>query len=815
MPEPASFSLNRPLVAVTLLYIAGIAWGWAWLDCPSRALGLLGLLLLLVLGMIFRGLFSRFAAVLLLIAAAAGTASFYIAAGPVSEDLFHYTGYPLFVEGTVVEEPLRVENKTSYCVRVQTVETREGRFPAAGKLLVSVYGETREPYWFGEKLRLRGTINEPRGRRNPGGFDYRFYLRTQGISGVMSLRPYQVTPLGSGQVSTLVDSALTLRMKLVERIREGLPYSCAELLVAILFGQRHHLPQEVEENFRSAGVGHLMAVSGLHVGLVAGMILALWRWLGLRGRWPLAAAIVLIFGYAFLTGMRPSALRAAIMLSFALGALLLDRPYDLPTAMAAAALLTLAGNPLLLFTAGFQLSYGATLAIVYGAPPLAALLLRLRFPAVLRYPLAVTLAAQVGVLPLTVFHFHHVPILAVLFNLLALPVIALVLGLGLAGALFSLPAPTLALPLFWACRPLLEYLLAVTAFSRLPGFYRAVFPSRPGEMVLAALFLISLLLLYHNRDSLGAALTGFVSATGSSRRRFATLCLIFLFLAAVVLWAGLLLSKPSPLLVTCLDVGQGAAALIETPCGLKILVDAGGGLSVQGEPEESGTQVLLPFLRHRRVRALDLAVITHPHEDHFGGMLPLLEAVPVGRLLISPVPGCSPYYEALLESAASLNLPVMEAAAGSSWECNCGLRLEILHPSTATVARLNPGGGGNLNNASIVLRLTYGTVRFLFTGDVEEAAVQELLRSRREDLEATVLLVPHHGGALPIMEDFLAAVRPRVAVIPVGANPFGHPHPDTLRALEESGALVLRNDRHGAVILHSDGHNLTVETMCD
>ncbi len=810
MNKPALFHFNRPLVAVTLSYIAGITWGWVCLDSLP---GWLGLLLLPLLVLFYRKLFSGFAAFLLLGAAVAGAASFFISAGPPAEGLLRYSDRPLFVEGTVAEEPLRTENETAYRLRVQTVETQAGRFPVSGKLLVKVYGADQEPHWVGETLRLRGVIREPRGRRNPGGFDYRFYLRTEGMTALMSVRPYQVVSLGRGETGRLSGAAAVLRTRMSAAIEKGLPSPAAELLIAILFGQRHHLPEAVAENFRTAGVGHLMAVSGLHVGLVAAMILALWRRLGLRGRWPLAAAILLIFGYAFLTGMRPSALRAAVMLSFALAALLFDRPYDLPTAMAAAALITLAGNPLLLLTAGFQLSYAATLAIVYGAPPLAALFLRLCLPVRLCYPLAVTVAAQVGVLPLTVFHFGHIPVLAVFFNLLVLPVIAPALGLGLAGALLSLVAPTLALPLFWTCRPLLEYLLALTALSRLPGFYRAVFPPRPLEIFLAGFFLIALLWFYYNRDALKAVLTGPVSIQGSLHRRYLIPGLAFLFLMLTVLWAGPLGRKPPRLVVTCLDVGQGSATLIEAPCGRKILVDAGGGLSVRGEPEESGTLVLLPFLRHRRIRALDLAVITHPHEDHFGGMLPLLETVEVAQLLISPVPGRSPYYETLLESAVSRGLPVVAAHAGSCWECACGLRLEVLYPSTDALARLNPGGSGNLNDASLVLRLTYGAACILFTGDVEEAAVRELLRHRYEDLEATVLVVPHHGGKLSIMEDFLAAVKPRVAVIPVGANPFGHPHPETLRALEKSGALVLRNDRHGAVILRSDGCRLTVETM--
>ena len=233
-----------------------------------------------------------------------------------------------------------MEDHTAYEIRVETVENRQGRFPMAGKLLVRVYGGEEEPYWFGEKLRLRGVIEEARGRRNPGGFDYRFYLCTRGISGIMYLKPYQVHRLEAGGTDRLQGSALLLRSRLVEGIGGGLPAPCAQLLAAILFGQRHLLPESVQESFRESGVSHLLAVSGLHVGLVAALFLGFCRRIRLRGRLPLAVAVVVIFGYAYLTGMRPPALRAAVMFSMASGALLLDRENDLPTAVAVAALLT-------------------------------------------------------------------------------------------------------------------------------------------------------------------------------------------------------------------------------------------------------------------------------------------------------------------------------------------------------------------------------------------------------------------------------------------------------------------------------------------
>ncbi|HHX86980.1 MAG TPA: ComEC/Rec2 family competence protein [Firmicutes bacterium] len=837
MDKLEALNVNRPLAAVTVGYAAGIVLGWVLLDRPYLVLWLLGFILLMAAGAVFRRLVSLFMAVLLLIACAAGATSFQVAARVSSGEILTYSGNPVFVEGTVVEEPLPVEDSISYQVQVEAVETGQGRFPVSGKLLVKVYGTEQQRYWFGERLRLRGVIDEPRGRRNPGGFDYRFYLCTQGISGVMHVKPYQVSSLGCGEVSRLADSALALRAQLVQGIEAGLPSPCAELLSAILFGQRHLLPEAVQESFKKSGVAHLLAVSGLHVGLVAALILGFCRRVRIKGRLPLAAAVLIIFGYAYVTGMRPPALRAAVMFSIGSGAVLLDRENDLSTAISIAALLTLVLNPLHLFTAGFQLSYAATLAIIYGAPPLMDLFKRCKLPSFIRSLLAVTLAAQLGVLPVSAAHFQHIPLGALWFNLLLLPVMPPVVGLGLAAALLQLVSPVLAWPLFPGVRLLLEYILAVTGIAGFAGFYIPIYT--PSILIWAfyytALGLI-LVCYYRKQDAraklppeynlappadigqspydAGAAgisgMPGLFSGLALYRRlRPFYLLLAGLALAAAIMWGSLLLPAPSQqrLTVTFIDVGQGASALVESGRG-RILIDCGGKMQFAGDPGEIGEQVLLPFLRYRGVRSLDLVIITHPHEDHFGGLKPLLESIPVKSIWISPQPGSSPYYGEMLEQASSLGIPVTKVQAGQRW-VGFGIILEVLGPPQP----LHTATGSDENNNSIVLRLLHPRAKLLFCGDIEQAALQDLLRRQPSNLNAGVLLVPHHGGLLPDLPRLIRAARPRVAVIPVGGNPFGHPHPSTLEALQQAGVLTLRSDIHGAVIMNIDNRGLAVETM--
>ena len=810
---------SRPVMAISLCYIAGIALGRLWLEAPLWALLLLGLLLIAVIWALWKKRLGLFAAFLFLMAAAAGAGAFFVAFYPqgAGGGLLDYADRPIYVEGTVIEEPLFYDDHSAYVLQADRVELPEGRRHVAGKLLVKVYGGEQEFYRYGERLRLRGTIVEPPGRRVPGGFDYAFYLRSQGIEGLLYPKVPQISSLGDGEPGWLPAAALALRSRLVAVIDGNLPAPAAELLTGILFGQRSKLPEEVQENFRSGGVGHLLAVSGLHVGLVAALILGLWRILGLRGKLPLFMAIVLIFAYAYLTGMRPSALRAAIMLSFALGALLLERERDLPTTIALAALVTLLVNPLYLFTIGFQLSYVATLAIVYLQPPLAEAAFNLKLPKFIRPLLTVTLAAQIGVLPLCTYYFHHIPVGALFFNLLLLPLMAPVVGLGLSGALLGLFARPVAAVLLFPCRLLLELVLAITGLARFPFFYRPLYPpGAVGLVLIYGLLAIALYFYYRHRRYRQEVQKGHldvpeISPVTDLKRPFVRKVVLFLSMgvAVLLLWCYILVPfRSSELVVTYLDVGQGAAALIETPCGANILIDGGGESPHKGDPGRTGEMVLLPFLRREGIRRIDLAVISHPHEDHFGGMLPLVGEIPIGILLISPVQGESPFYDQLLESAAVHNIPVVSAAAGRCWSLPSGLLIETLGPPQ----KLHEGTNSDPNNNSLVMRLSYGGVDFLFCGDIEDEAARELLR-REKALRATVLLIPHHGAFMEAMPLFLQAVRPQYAVISVGVNSFGHPRPETLAALGEAGVKTFRTDLHGSVIFHSCGRTLRVETM--
>lgn len=807
---------GRLVVILALFYIAGIVTVRLWIEDPQAALFPAALVLISSAAALYFNWIGIYKIAVLLVAALCGGAAFFYSIQQPAGGVLNHAGGPVYIEGTVSEEPLFYEDHGAYTLRAAIVETGEGRQNASGSLLVRIYGENEEKYRYGDRLRLRGSIVEPRGQRNPGGFDYRFYLKSRGIDALLYPQPGQVEYLGEGETGFLSTMSFKLRADLVAVIESTLPSPSGDLLTAFLFGQRHRLPEDIEQNFQRAGAGHLLAVSGLHVGLVAALVIGLWRLLGLRGRLPLILAILLVWVYAYLTGMRPSALRAAVMISMVLGALLFERDRDLPTAIALAALVTLAVNPLLLFGPGFLLSYAATLTLIYTYRPLERLLGSAGLPSFFRPPLAVVLAAQLGVLPLCVYYFQHLPTGAVFFNLLLMPLITFIIGLGLAGALTGLLLPPVGEILLWAARPPLELILKIIEWSRLPGFYIALSPPGIPWLVFFYSLLAAFLWFYYRWEKqLETGGQGF----RFSEYTFKTLARLMpapplrkraiygavLLVAVLVIWKGIIFPPASDLKVTFIDVGQGASALIEAPCGVNIMVDAGGELPFHGAPGEIGERILLPFLRRERIDKIDLAIISHPHEDHFGGFIPLIGLVEIDQLLISPVSGGSLYYEELLERAEAEGIRIEKTGAGQTWSCGHGLVMEIYGPPDILLS----GTRSDHNNNSVVFRLRFGEIRMLFTGDIEDPAVADLFK-RRLDLKADLLQVPHHGGYMAQMPEFLEQVQPRVAVIQVGSNPFGHPHSFVIESLEEGRVQIFRNDLHGAVIVETDGLEMEV-----
>jgi len=578
-------------------------------------------------------------------------------------------------------------------------------------------------------VRARGRLARPEPARNPGGFDRRAWLRGLGVKAV--LQDAEVLDYRPPTVA---------RLALRRRLTSGLTPEAAALTRALTLGERDALGDD-RTAFQRAGLAHLLALSGLHVGFLVGFFLLL----GLPlGRWRYLLALALLLGYLALVGSSPSLVRATIMA----GVWLLVRTSgrsDVPLlallALALAVHLLLA--PYAVWSLSLWLSYLAVAGILVFMPPRRSLP---RPASWARDALYATVGAQLAIMPLLLHFFGRLPLLSPLANLAALPLAALLVPLGFVKAV--LPGCNfLSAPI----NLLASWLLAVARFfAGLPSLSWGRLDTSGFALYYLALLPLALWWRGYLHWRPAAAL-----------------------LAAAVLAGSTPPPRPD---VWFLDVGQGDAALVRLPGGVEILVDGG---------HEWDANRIRRALLALGVDDLDLVVATHPDADHVGGIPELLSSFPVGALVTSPPGSGDPLEEELFDVATKTGVMVIEAWRGRSLVL-AGARLDFVHPL--------PAAGGEDNERSLAFYLGIGGRRVFFAGDAPAKYALEWPPQRVE-----LLKVSHHGAAGGTDDGVLRRLRPRYAWISVGRhNNFGHPDPKVVETLEKYGVEVHRSDREGA-----------------
>jgi len=716
---------------------------------------------------------------------------------PALADAFE-RGEAQAIEGTVLRGP----ESSGAGARLVVAVDQLGGAPAAVTLSLSVIRGWPD-FGPGERVAFQARLHEPRGTRNPGLPDPALALRAAGIDALAGVpEAAAITRVSEPSGGGLRRLAFRARRALREAVDREVPGNAGGFLKTAVLGDRRGIGPDVEQAFRVAGATHVLSVSGLHLAAVAALLFSLARAAAARvPRLPLyvdpravAAAIALpaIAFFALVTGEAIATLRSALMLSIGMGAYLVGRRAAPGPAIAAAALALLVANPLQLADLSLQLSLASVVGIALGArgigprgAPAAGLARRLvgwlwRF-------VAATVAATAATAPLVAHHFGEVAPLSPLGNLALVPIVELaVVPIGLAGAAGGAIWPPLGkLPLAAAG------LAARAALAVAEGFraHAPLWPCRaPNWLETAAL-------------TAGGCLGLVAAAARGPRRRL----LGAVALAAALLAIGSLVARDlarrhgRALTVTFLDVGQGDAAVVETPGAGVMLIDGGG---VRDGLFDPGARIVEPFLRARGISRIDIVALSHPHPDHLNGLFRVLERFEVGAFWSSGDDGRNPEYLRLIALARGRGIPipaVVETRLG-------GAAVVPLGPWAS-----DPGGAGEriaapagltVNDASLVLRVGFAGRGVLFAGDLEADGEGELVGRRDvgQLIAADVLKVPHHGSRTSSSPELVDAVAPALALISLGwRNQFRFPAPEVAARYAARGTRVLRTDRDGAI----------------
>jgi competence protein ComEC len=600
-----------------------------------------------------------------------------------------------------------------------------------------------------------------------------------------------------------------LRRWVAQQIARALPEPQAGLATAMAIGLRDLVGRDVSDDFRAAGLSHVVAISGWHIALVGAVVGAALA--GLSRRQRSLVVLLVIAGYSILAGASPSILRGAVMASV----VLLARESGRRGHASAALSLTCAGmlliDPATISDVGFQLSVVATAGLLAWATPLRdrlATRLPQRTPSWLLEALAVSTAAQAATLPLVLFHFGRLSLVAPLANLLVAPFVApamLLTVVALAcGVLIGAGIPAIAFaPLTLLGSVGIGAMVEIAHLSAGLPFANVDVPP-PFNLAAATVSAAALVYLSRRRGartSVSPERPQTHDAPAPLRpRRVAGFGLSGLCVLLVLVNGT---GPDGRLHVTVLDIGQGDAILLQGPQGGRMLIDTG--------PDPDRLLTLLDQRIPAWDRRLDLVVLTHPHEDHVAGLALLLDRYRIAEIVEPGMIGPGPGDQAYRRRLAELGRESRVVAAGDRLWLD-GIELDVEWPRRGEVPLRPKDGGTAINNVSIVLELRFGARRMLFTGDVEQQIDPYLLAqgiANRAGTELDVLKVAHHGSGTATTDAFVAALHPRVAIVSAGwGNPYGHPSPGTVARLKESGAQLFRTDLDGSVEISTNGTDL-------
>ncbi len=780
---------KRPLCLFCLSFMAGILLAYNFSLSFTLVLSAISFLVLVIT-------YKKFKRAMLVISAAlifftAGSLLYNNSEKQFIYDLKDYYGKSVTLNGYIDSELERDGDKIKFTFK----ETKTLK----SKLLVIVYNSRGAEGSFdtgkiGYRTRLsfQGVINRPKGATNPGGFNYQRYLASLGVSGTVNIFNSEVTTKGIEPGGMINRLGYGIKNKVLGIVEYCLSKNQAGLLAGMIIGYKDGLDENAFEAFSKAGLTHIMVASGMNVAFIILPLLFLFKRLNIGNRASSVITIFVLILFVFVTGFSASVVRAVIMgIIILIGKIIMREP-DIYTSISAAALIILFINPFTIFDIGFQLSFGATLSLVMFYPVIKAGVSQIRIPEIIADTLAATLAAQIGVVPITLYYFNNLSIISVVSNLLVVPMVQIITIIGFIMVFAGLIDINLAVLIGYINNTFLSFVLFVTETSSKVPFASLKLPTPPMWMIIT--YYVWIIYTFIGRERLNRLL-------GFKKVKWAVVILL-----AISLLIGKII--PKPIEITFLDVGQGDGAFIRTTQGTKVLIDGGGREAGSKSSFDIGKSVMVPFILDTGTKSIDIVIASHGHSDHTEGLEAVLEEIKVGMLVLPDTDGNG--FEKLKNICTGKGIKIELCKKGDIIKLDNETRFEVMNPLEFSMDELSQQ---SLNNSSLVLKLIYKNFSVLFTGD-SEIPVEERLVGSQLKLQSDLIKVGHHGSTTSSSTEFIERINPEYAVISVGEhNKFGHPSQFVVDRLTEKNIKLYRTDESGAVTVKSYGRGLKVSTM--
>lgn len=721
-----------------------------------------------------------------------------------SHHIIHFADkYKRLIVGIIDEEPFIHKGCLKFILNAETVGS--GSEPVTGKLRVTtpvenVSEELLNALSAGDRISFVSKIKTIRNYNNPGSFDYERYMAFRKIWAAAYIsQGYRLDVLKKAEKSRLEK----FRDQIAALIDETGPGEHVGVLKALIIGERSEISAHSRENFGQAGIAHLFAISGLHIDIVGGLSLIFLDWLFLRLlplSWrlhsPKAAKIlslIPVISYAVVSGLSVPTQRAVIMFALSAAAFPWEKnnKYKGMNTLAVVALLLLMIHPAALFSVPFQLSFMGVFSILYGMSKV-----RYYQQGAIFSMFFVSLFAIFGTLPIVMFYYNQISLVGLFANFIFIPVIGfMVIPLGLFSAVFCLFSAEIA----GVCIRISAFILANTLEIITPSW-----------LEILGCYLLGGVLLHFFGFSEGDS--DKTDEKPRANRKWAIGILVFVIFIGILDVRYWLYRRfwHDDLRVTVIDVGQGSSALLEFPGGACMLID-GGGLPDNSD-FDVGERILAPVLLEKRIKTLDMVVLSHPDSDHLNGLLYIVRNFNVRDVRsTNEDAGEMSYYELMkILREKSVHHPKFEDMP-RAFEIS-GVRVDVLYPPADFADKKEQDKWREKsNNNSLVVKVGFGEISFLFPGDIEAPAEKELVRLAGEKLRTTVLISPHHGSKTSSTDEFLDAADPEYVIISAGwNNQFRLPHSSVLERYRERGYEIFRTDENGAICILTDGKSLQI-----
>ena len=687
------------------------------------------------------------------------------------------------VTGIIIDNKIENKYTDQYVINVKSINgyKKNGK----NKMILRVKKDCKTRIEYGDLVSFEASLEIANSQRNYGGFNYNGYLRQKKIYGILNSENINILKKEySNKINIFINK---VRLKINDNLERILGKENSKVCLGIMIGNTNDISDDIKDAFRKSSLTHMLAVSGAHVSyIIAGISLCVSK-ININKKIKNVIIIIILIFFAILTGGTPSVQRACIVACLVLISEIVYKQPDIVNNLSLAFIIIVLQNPYNICDSGMLMSFAGTIGIIYfhssaknvdnSKNRMEKLLIKIKQSCI------VTISANLVILPISMYNYNICSLTFILSNLIASPILGIVIILGFSLFFISLISINIACFLGGILNIAIRALINICSFfSKLK--ISTIYVKTPSliSMITYYIFIFGIVYIIRNRSYIW------------QRKLYKKKKIFIIICCLIIITTNCNFINFEGFTIHFIDVGQGDSCLIKTVYNKNILIDGGGA---RDSSYDVGEKVLLPYLLDRGITKIDYVIITHFDSDHCQGLFAVLRNLDIKNVIISEQGEDSQNFETFKKIVTNKKIKVIKAIKGDKIRVEKNTYIEILWPETEQIKE------NILNNNSIVAKITYGKFSLLCTGDIEEIAEKEIVNLYKNKLKSTVLKVAHHGSKSSSIQEFLDKVQPKVALIGVGEkNTFGHPNDGVIKRLQDIKTLVYRTDLNGEITIN-------------